>query len=342
MISKKSICIVPLFIILFFYIAYAQTIYKWVDDQGQKHFTTIYDKIPPKYRNQVQKPERPEEAETTKEAQPEKETVSPPEKPPIEERAEVQVVPSLSQPEEPLRKAKKERRPKVELEGSYWITDLSANTKLTESGIGTDIDLKEDLGLKDENYMDVRLTWYTGPKSELRLAYTQVAYRGDENIQRTIEFGGETFTGGTRVKTDVDVKYIRLGWAWQFIDIANSMVKLGTLLEAKAFLVDTSLDAPDLSPPIEESVDAVGVLPTVGIALDINPHKVINVFAEVSGIYAGEYGYSLDGEAGVKIIPIKNLSVVGGWRILGFKIEDDPDFVKLEVSGPFVGATLRF
>ena len=35
-------------------------------------------------------------------------------------------------------------------------------------------------------------------------------------------------------------------------------------------------------------------------------------------------------------------SLLGGWRIIDFKIEDDPDFVKLELTGPFIGATWRF
>ena len=342
MILKKSLFIIPLFIISFSYIAYSQTIYKWVDDQGNTHFTTRYDRIPPEYRNQVQKPERAEEADKTRETQRKKEDVSPPVITPIEERKRVEAAPSLPQREETLRKAERKPGPKVEFEGRYWITDLTAKAKVTDSGIGTEIDFKADLGIKDEDFPDLRFTWYTGPKSKLRLAYTQVAYSGDKNIERTIEFGGSTYTVGTRVITDLDVKYLRLGWAWQFINIANGKVKFGTLVEAKGFFIDISLDAPNLIPPIKESEKFVGGLPTVGAALDINPHKVVNVFAEVSGIYAGEYGYFLDGEAGVKIIPIKNVSVVGGYRILDFKAEDDPDFVKLRISGPFVGVTLRF
>ena len=342
MILKKSFFIIPLIIISLSYVAHSQTIYKWVDDQGYIHFTTNYDSIPPGYRNQVQEQERADKAETTGETQGGKKGVESSVISPIEERTEVQAAPSLSQQEETLHKPEKETGVKVEFEGRYWITDLTAKAKVTESGIGTDIDFKADLGLKDEDFPDLRFTWYTGPKSKLRLAYAQVAYSGDKNIDRTIEFGGETYTVGTRVITDLDVKYLRLGWAWQFINIAKGKVKFGTLLEAKGILVDISLDAPNLPTPIKESEKFVGGLPTVGAALDINPHKVVNVFAEVSGIYAGKYGYFLDGEAGVKIIPIKNVSVVAGYRILDFKAEDDPDFAKLKISGPFLGATLRF
>ncbi len=277
-----------------------------------------------------------------KETQREKEDVSSPVIYPIEERAETQAAPPVSQPEKTLPRAEKRPAPKVEFEGRYWITDLTAKAKVTESRIGTEFDFKDDLGLKDENLPDGRFTWHTGPHSKLRLAYTQVAYSGDKNIERTIEFDGQTYPVGTRVITDLDVIYLRLGWAWQFINIADDKVKFGTLLEAKGFLVDISLDAPNLIPPVKESEKFVGGLPTVGVALDINPHKIVNIFAEASGIHAGEYGYFLDGEAGVKIIPIRNVSVLGGYRIFHFKGEDDPDFAKLKISGLFVGATLRF
>lgn len=231
---------------------------------------------------------------------------------------------------------------KVEFEGRYWITDLTAKTKVTENNIGTDVDFKSDLGVKDENFPEGRFIWYTGPKSKLRLAYTQISYNGDKNVERTIEFGGETYIVGTRVITNLDVKYLRLGWVWQFINVAEGKVKFGTLLEAKGFWIDTTLEAPNMVPPIKESEKFAIGLPTIGAALDINPHKIVNIFAEISGLPGGKYGYFFDGEAGIKIIPIKNLSIMGGYRIFDIKAKDKPDYAKLKISGPFIGATLRF
>jgi len=43
-----------------------------------------------------------------------------------------------------------------------------------------------------------------------------------------------------------------------------------------------------------------------------------------------------------KLIRLKNLSLFGGYRILDFRAEDDPDFAKLRILGPFAGITLRF
>lgn len=235
---------------------------------------------------------------------------------------------------------------KVEFEGRYWMTDLTAKAKVSENNIiGTDIDLKSDLGLKDKNFPDGYFTWYMGSKSKVRFAYTQINYSGDKNVERQIEFSGATYTAGARVITDLDMKYLRFGWSWQFINVDDGKVKLGTLLEVKGFWVDTSLESPNMSPPVKESGKFAIGLPTIGVALDINTNKMVNIFAEISGLPAGKYGYFLDGEVGIKttkMIPIENLSVVGGYRIFDIKAKNDSDFARLKISGPFIGTTLRF
>lgn len=235
-----------------------------------------------------------------------------------------------------------QKDPTLELEGRYWFMDLQGNVKVTQNDIGADINLKKDLGIKDEGYPEVRLTWYTGKKSKIRVAYTQVGFEGDENIQRTIQFNGETYNVGTRVVTELDIKYLRIGWVWQFINIENGLIKFGTLIEGKGFWFKAALEAPDLVSPIGGKEKFVFGLPTIGAALDINPHEMLNIFAEGSGLYAGSYGYVYDAEAGIKLIPIKLLSIMGGYRILEFKAKNDPDYAKARVHGPFVGVTVRF
>ena len=200
---------------------------------------------------------------------------------------------------------------KLEFEGRFWFTDLEGRVKVTEADIGTDIDFKKDLDIKDEGYPELRLTWYAGKRSKIRLAYTQVGYDGDANLQRTILFNGTTYNVGTRVETDLDIKYFRIGWAWQFINIDKGLIKLGTLIEGKGFWTKTTVEAPDLVPVLREKEKFLFALPTVGAALDINPHKMLNIFAEGSGLPAGKYGYMYDVEAGIKLIPIKILSIMG-------------------------------
>ncbi|MBW2122463.1 MAG: DUF4124 domain-containing protein [Deltaproteobacteria bacterium] len=340
----KSILAAAFVVFSVTFAAQAQPVYKWVDEQGNTHFTTLYKNIPPEFRKGGPKggktgvPEKSRETPAVKRAGQPAATHGTP----GGEKAGGEPLSFLSEPLDRAVQQDKKRRILFEIEGRYWFTGLDGKVRYTESGIGTSVDFKDDLGVGDENFPEGRFTWHISARNSLRFAYTQACYEGDGNIDRTIEFGGETYTVGTRVVTNVDLKYFRLGWIWDFFHGVGEAVRIGTLLEAKGFWADASLDAPELSPAIKESVEVVGAFPTVGLVCDIRLHRFVDLFAEASGIYAGKYGYSYDCEAGLAVSPIRNLSLIGGWRILDFRVEDDPDFATLMISGPFAGGILRF
>ena len=50
----------------------------------------------------------------------------------------------------------------------------------------------------------------------------------------------------------------------------------------------------------------------------------------------------MEAEAGIKLIPIKILSVLGGYRILEFKGKVEEAHLRTRIYGPFVGMTVRF
>lgn len=230
----------------------------------------------------------------------------------------------------------------VEIQEAYWITDLTAKAKVVESSIGTNFNLKSDLGVKDEDFPETRCILYTGKNSKMRLAYAQVNYSGEQTITQSIDFKGKTYTASTLVKSELDIQYFRLGWINQFVNLLDERVKFGTIVELKGISADMSLETPNLLPAINESESFIGGLPTLGAALDIKPIEKINLFAEISGLPAGDFGYFFDAEAGAKIIPIKYFILSIGYRILDIKAEDDPNFIRLKIAGPFFSGTLKF
>ena len=235
----------------------------------------------------------------------------------------------------------------LELEGRYWPAALTATVRVTgdhanvPSDIST-INLKSDLGLKDKNLKDFRLTLFTGPNSRLRVANVKMDYNADQNITRTILFNGQLYTVGARVLTTLNLDYWRYGWVWEFVGGPSSKVKFGTLLEAKKISVDAGLSAPELAPPVAERKSFSATVPTVGLVLDINPSRMLNIFAEVSGMSLGNKGHAWDGEAGLKLVLGSHLVASGGYRYFDLEVDDKPDFAKLKNSGPFLGAGLRF
>ena len=229
----------------------------------------------------------------------------------------------------------------AEFEGRYWMANLEGKVSVTtDTALGTDIDLENDLGISDENFPEARMSWYPTEKSQIRLSYTQVGYDATKVLDKTVTFSGKTYTSGTTVNTSIDVKYARLAWLWQLLSVGDDNLKISPLIEAKGFEVESSLDAPAVS--LSESKKFLGGLPTVGVAFEAHLIKSVSLFAEVSGIAAGNYGHMIDAEGGIKITPLPHFSLMGGYRVFDLKVEINDDRGDLQLTGPFAGGQLRF
>lgn len=231
-------------------------------------------------------------------------------------------------------------RPTIEFEARCWWPQLSGSLKAVSSDIGSGIDFKDDLGMGDEAIPEGRVTWHTGSNSWLRLSYLQASYEGEKTLERTIDFSGRTFTLGTTVQSDADIKYGTLGWAWQFANLANGKIKLGTLLEVSVVSEDCSIQG--TGGLLESDTSLTAPVPAIGGALTVAPWEWLEGSLNLSGLPLGRYGHTFNAEGGLNFIVMKNVSVLCGYRYADLDVEDDPDFIKVRFSGPFAAATLRF
>jgi hypothetical protein len=228
----------------------------------------------------------------------------------------------------------------VEVEGRYWFTDLDASTRVESGSIpGTRIDVGQDLDVDDANIPELRLTFSIGLSSKLRLAYLQGNFDGDTTLGQSIQFSGTTFGASTRVDTDLDLYYGRIGWTWQF-PVVPGIFKIGPLVEVKGLVIDATVRSPGTG--LRESALVPMAFPTVGGMLNVTPLSALEIFAEVSGMTFGSLGHVVDAEAGLRVVPIRFLTLSAGYRVFDVRIEHDDDFAKLKLTGPFVGASFRF
>jgi hypothetical protein len=230
----------------------------------------------------------------------------------------------------------------VEVEGRYWFADLEGSAQVKGDSLpGTRFDLKNDLGVEDENLPEVRLTFWTGPNSRIRLAYLYGKFEGDTILEQTIQFNGTTFTANSRVESEVEVHYGRLGWAYMF-PIVPGIFKVGPLLELKGVFIDAELKADAAGSSVRESAKLPIGFPTIGLMVNLTPHRILEIFGEASGIPFGNLGYVIDAEAGLRVVPVRWLTIGAGYRFLDVRVGDDDDFGKLRLSGPFVSVSARF
>jgi hypothetical protein len=228
---------------------------------------------------------------------------------------------------------------RVEFDIRYWITDLESRARASGQIIeGSDFDVKNDLGLNDRNFPEIRLNGRITPRNKLRFEYFQVDYSGDKDLSRRIRFEGQDFNVNTRVVSDFDLKQIRVGYSYQFV--SNDKVSFGPMVELRGVWLDATLAAPDEG--LREAKDFAVPLPALGFDLDLYPHEKVSVFASVSGIPGNRFGHLVDADFGVKVFPHRNVGLNIGYRYFDVKGKDDDDFATVKIKGPAVGATVRF
>ncbi|VAX25830.1 hypothetical protein MNBD_NITROSPINAE02-173 [hydrothermal vent metagenome] len=234
----------------------------------------------------------------------------------------------------------KEFLPRVEFELNYWAAALDSTAKFNDEGQGTEFSMKDDLGMDDSGVPGFKFKLFTGPKSDIRFNIVSFGYSGDNQLSKQITFEGESYLAGTRIKSSLDVIYYGVGWAWRFIGDEDGTVKFGTLVELKGISMNASLEAPDLLQKGSASINAL--FPTFGLSFSAKAAEKLLIIAEATGISLGDSGYFVDADIGLRFYPIRNISVLGGYRIFNMDAKDSQNFFKFNMSGPYLGASARF
>ena len=225
--------------------------------------------------------------------------------------------------------------------GRYWIPQMASRIRVEQNGFGTDIDAQRDLGMEDTNFPSGGFLWRRG-RSRLRFDYTPIDYTGDQVVTRTIVFGGTQYLVSTRVVSELEVRHLELSWAYQLIRAGQGRFRIGPMIETDGFLMRGSLAAPNApgAPRQLETLDAG--LPAAGLAMDIQPHRRVDIYAQAAGMQVGSYGYFVGSDSGVLIRAAKYLLLTAGYRTFNLHLENSPDFARMRLRGPFVGAGIRF
>lgn len=220
----------------------------------------------------------------------------------------------------------------VDVEARYWFADFDDTIKVTEgSAVGTDINLVDDLGVGDENFVEGRITLELG-SHKIRYGYMPLKWEGSNTLARSITFNGQTYSASTNVESDLKMDYHRLGYEYDIIDSLNN--KLGVIFEVKYFDGEASLKAPSAGLDERESFKAP--IPTLGLAAQVGLPFLLSVGGEITGITLGSDAYLVDAEAMVNLKPAPFVVISGGYRVFKLHLEDDDDLADITVKGPFV------
>jgi hypothetical protein len=229
----------------------------------------------------------------------------------------------------------------VEAELNFFNPDLEATVSSESLGIiGSEIDVKSDLGYSDKTIREFRFVLRPGKKHKFRIAYTPVKYEGDSILGRTIVFNGISYTVGLPIQTDFKWNTWRFGYEYDFVYTDRGYV--GFIMETR--LTDASLE---LSSPVDdEFTRARGPIPAIGGAFRFYPVKHFAVTGEFTGFklpeiqdYKGDF-FDLDIYGTYNFT--HNFGVKGGYRTLDASYLAKHDNGSLKLKGLYFAGLVRF
>lgn len=224
--------------------------------------------------------------------------------------------------------------------GMYWFPDLSGTAQTTTAGVPeTKFDVKDDLGVGDENFFQgegfVRLG-----RVHVRIGYTQIRFEGSKTLTQAIDFNGQTFAVSEHVISRLDVNMLDAEVQVDILrpDLVAASFYLGLIGKVK--YVDGEVEL--ASTLLSEKRDFQAPIPMVGLAAGAGfLNDFLRIDARVSGMaYSGNHIYEADTFA--SIVPAPFFRLQGGYRYIKLKVDEDDLVVDFDLKGPYVGAQLSF
>jgi outer membrane protein len=223
----------------------------------------------------------------------------------------------------------------------YWIPSFSGNLRIDDNGIvGTDINLKDDLGISNDNIPGAEAYFGIG-NHEITLAYSRVNLSGAQNIGRDINFNGYTFDKNSYVESELKTSMIDLEYQYKLLNFKNILagLSLGIIGKVKYFDGEVRMHSSvyDTQKDIHVPIPMIGAGVNIGLLANI-----LEARAKFVGMgYSGSFFY--DGLADISFTPFPFLNIHGGYRAMSLKIDNISDvYAKMDFYGPYAGLAISF
>ena len=225
--------------------------------------------------------------------------------------------------------------------GAYWFPKLTGNAQTTTNGVpDTRFDVKDTLGMKDENFPFGEAFLRFGGTT-LRIGYTQLKFDGNKQLTQTVVFNGTTYSASDNVISSLDMKMLDGEVQFDLLrpDVGIAGFNIGLILKVK--YVDGKVELRSVSQGTTLK-DFKAPIPMVGVAAGAGFLKdLIRVDARASGMtYSGNHLYDVDAYA--SFAPLPFLRIQGGYRYIDLKIDKDGTLASFKLKGPYLGAQLSF
>ncbi len=235
----------------------------------------------------------------------------------------------------------------------FWFPRADMSIASEQFGLqGSKIDFKNDLGLDDQRFANVRVTLRPVKSFKLRFEYTPIKYEQSSTLKRDIVFNGQNYPTNLPVNSSLEWHAYRFALEEDFI--SKDRWFIGLVLEAKYTDVKAQLDTPlpvcknNLCAPLSEFTHARAPIPALGGIGRVYIVPNIAVTVEVTGfrlpdnLIKNTQGHYVDVDVYGTLNFTNNIGVQAGFRSLNVGYFVKPDSGDFKLKGAYFGLVARY
>ncbi len=228
----------------------------------------------------------------------------------------------------------------VSIKLGYQVLKPSGQFAGNTGGVGTRVDMQNDLGFKNSQQMTGEIAFQLGD-SRLSVGTLPIDFKGDGTLARTVTFNGQTFTANTRVQSKVKADVLDLAYAYYLVNMDDLPSRFQLGIEAAVKIVNAKASMTDLTTGTTQSASGTVPIPTLGLRARVALADFIGLVGRVG--YLGYAGNKfMDADAQIEFSPIPAAGIYGGYRSVQIKVDQSGVFWDTTFSGPYIGGFVRF
>jgi hypothetical protein len=232
---------------------------------------------------------------------------------------------------------------RIEASAGFWSPSATMSISSEALGIaGTNIDFKQDLGLKDKRFGELHAVLKAARKHKFRFQYIPIKYAQQTTISRDIVFNGQLYPARIPVNSALEWKAYRFGYEYDFIVKDRGFG--GFILDFKYTDVHASLQ----TPANLEFANARAPIPTLGGIVRLYPVSMVSITGELTGIKIPD-SISKDFKAHYADLDIygtlnvtNNIGAQLGYRSFDVGYLVDQDTGSFTLKGLYFGVVARY
>ena len=204
---------------------------------------------------------------------------------------------------------------------------------------GSVISFSRDFDFRNELGFELRYTNRSANgKHKLQAGYSQTTWNRNTALSRSFTFRGETFEANLNASGDLRLSTFRAMYAYRW---GNEKFRIGPMADMGVVSTRLNISASTNNGTRSGSGSITKFAATVGYDLDYDPSPRVNIFNNLGAIaFMGERLFHVEG--GMRIFATRNFGFSGGYKFERYRVEDEPDFLKISGHGPFFGGVFRF